>query len=163
MICYLLLAPWVDNWMLLIVAKLSYQWQSKYGGNIGRGECRVRSCRWRHGGGFLKLQLARRWARCVPSAGSAELAGAAVFGWALAMERPFPVFSWKYLGSAEYKDWWVNRGLQEEHLGLTVMKEIYGHITESKTTVSVAKRVCKDKKFKLILKSMLSRGIRFQI
>ena len=43
------------------------------------------------------------------------------------------------------------------------MKEIYGHITESKTTVSVAKRVCKDKKFKLILKSMLSRGIRFQI
>ena len=48
-------------------------------------------------------------------------------------------------------------------MGLTVIKEKLRCHTKSETTLSTAKRVCQDKKFKLVLKSMLSRGIRFQI
>ena len=49
------------------------------------------------------------------------------------------------------------------HMGLTVIEDKFRHHTGSETTLSMAKRVRQDKKFKLVLKSMLSRGIKFQI
>jgi len=49
------------------------------------------------------------------------------------------------------------------HMGLTVIEDKFRRHTCSEISLSMSKRVRQDKKFKLVLKSMLSRGIRFQI